>query len=160
MALRSDHSWARCSAHASRREGICSPLALTVIQVAAVCLRPGRPSGCDFQGEVRAEGRLGQAAQGAGNQALSNTCTVRTPPKPCPLATAPCGCQAPSRGCREEGLRGRRRAICQASENFRKLLKVPSCVAQRPGERAAGSSWGPYFPEYLPVCFLVARYPS
>lgn len=145
MALCSDHSWAHCSAQTSTREGTCSPLAITVIHVAAAWLRPGRPSRCDFQGEIRAGGRLGWAAQGAGcprsrrEPSTQQHLHRENPHKALSPCTAPCGCQAPTRGCEEEDLRGRHRAICQASENFRKLLKVPSCVAQWPGEHAAGS---------------------
>lgn len=144
MALCSDHSWAHCSAQASTREGTCSPLALRVIHVAAVWLRPGRPSRCNFQGEIRAGGRLGRLHREQGARCSRREPSIQqhlhreNPYKALPHCTAPCGCQAPSRGCKEEDLRGRRRAICQASENFRKLLKVPSCVAQWPGEHAAG----------------------
>lgn len=99
-------------------------------------------------------------AEIGGNQALSSTCIVRIHTKPSPLATAPHGCQRLlQEDGEEEGLWGRLQGSLPGHLKLWKALKGSQLHgAERPSKCAAGSKWGPRFPEHLPAWFSAVRY--
>lgn len=80
--------------------------------------------------------------------------------KPSPLATALHRCQRLLReDGEEEDLQGRLQGNLPGHLKFLKAPKGSQLHrSEWPSEHAADSKWGPYFSEYLPVCFSAVRY--